>query len=403
MNQIGENKLFLLMRNIQYIALSGLIFFLPFDGRTSIKEILFSLLAGAFLVEKLPDYKDTYRKSLAFRSVHILIILSFLWAFASLIYAVDPSYSLHEIVAKMPKQYLLYFIAFFMVQEITHGKLKSILIPLSLSAMVMAFYACYQFYQYPAFFVNRVPGFTGAFYRLATLLVLSIPIMTILAFISKGWMKRVLFLSSPFLLAALFFTFTRGAWLSVIIEMVILFFLFMRKYTKLVLAGVITVILIIAALSYKSIISHTLITRGSEQPRIEAIKLSTDIIRSYPFTGIGYGKETFSKYYPDTYVKHAHNVFLNTAVETGIVGAAILILLFGVILKNFTLGIRSEIIFEKKLILSGVFASFVGFLCLNTFDYMYHGWPGQICWTLIGIGHGLIQSTAMTREKPVSD
>ena len=29
-------------------------------------------------------------------------------------------------------------------------------------------------------------------------------------------------------------------------------------------------------------------------------------------------------------------------------------------------------------------------MSLNLFDYMYHGWPGQMAWILIGMGYALM-------------
>jgi len=58
--------------------------------------------------------------------------------------------------------------------------------------------------------------------------------------------------------------------------------------------------------------------------------------------------------------------------------------------------IKSEPVFDRKLILSGIFAALAGFLTLNSFDYMYHGWPGQMFWMLIGIGYALITPYAET-------
>jgi O-antigen ligase len=280
------------------------------------------------------------------------------------------------------------------VRDAGPEKVPWILYPLALSATVMSLYACYQFYENPAFFVNRVTGFTGAFYRLSTLLVLSFPLVIILAVHSHGWMRSMIFLFIPFLMAALLFTFTRGAWIAVIVEAGILVGLFLKRFTKPFLGIIAAVFLTVMTLSYQSVISPSLITRGSEQPRIEAVRLSAEIIRKYPFTGIGYGKESFSKYYPDTYVKHAHNILLNTIVETGIIGGAVFVAMMAILLKTFIRGIREETVFEKKIILSGIFASFAGFLCLNAFDYMYHGWPGQIFWALIGIGLALIPGSS---------
>ncbi len=376
-------------KKIEILCLAGLLFLLPFSGMTSMKEILFFLLLAAFIADKLSDHRNIDRTPLPNKSLHILIFIYFVWAVIGLIQAIDPAYSLNEIATKMSKQYLLYFLTYLIVREIAHRKVKGLLYPFIVSAIIMSIYACYQFYQFPEFFVNRVQGFTGAFYRLSTFLVLAIPVVIVLAFASHGWLKSILLFCIPILFTALFFTFTRGAWIAVIIELLILVFLFLKKYRVPFLVSTVVVFLIVVGLSYKSIISHKLITRGSEQPRIEAIKLSSEIIRKHPFVGIGYGKDTFSKYYPDIYVKHSHNIFLNTAVETGIPGLAVLIAMFGIVMKNLIRAILHETDFEKKLILSGIFASFIGFLCLNTFDYMYHGWPGQMFWMLIGIGSGL--------------
>jgi O-antigen ligase len=320
----------------------------------------------------------------------LFIIASFVWAFAALVTAIDVSYSFNEIATKMSKQYLLYFMTFFFVRDMAPGKITWILLGCVLSAFVMSVFACYQFSLSPQFFTNRVHGFTGAFYRLSTFLVFAIPIAIALTLSSRGWMKRILFLSIPPLFAAVFFTFTRGAWIAVAVEVLLLIFIFMKRFRMFLSSLFIAVTLIIGGLAYRSILPTQVILHGSEQPRIEAIKLSSEIMQRYPLTGIGYGKETFSKYYPDTYVKHSHNIFVNTAVETGIVGLFLLIGIVWLTGRTFLRAIRLEMVPIRKYILSGLCASCAGFLTINMFDYMYHGWPGQMCWMLIGISHALI-------------
>jgi len=206
-------------------------------------------------------------------------------------------------------------------------------------------------------------------------------------------MRGAILVVIPVLFAALFFTFTRGAWIAVTVEIVVLAGIFFKKYRRLFISLVITSSLVVAGLSYQSVIPGQVIMHGSEKPRLEAIRLSSDIIRKYPFTGIGYGKETFSKYYPDTYVKHAHNIFLNTAVETGVIGLLIFTAIMAIIIRSFLRAIRDETALQRKLLISGIFTSFIGFLSLNLFDYMYHGWPGQMVWMLIGIGYAIINTT----------
>gem|GEM_PF-1348612 len=380
------------LRTIALFSLACLLFVLPFSGFATIKEVFFFLLIGSFPAVRLLERKNIGKTSLPNIPLHILILISFVWTLIALISAIDRPYSLVEIATKLSKQYILYVLAFFLVKDMPSEKVRWLFLPLVFSAAIMSLSACYQFYQSPEFFVNRVYGFTGAFYRLSTFLVLSIPLAIVLAFSFQGRIRGAFLVSIPVLFAALFFTFTRGAWIAVTVEILILAGFFFKKYRRLFIALFITISLVVAGLSYKSVIPGQIIIHGSEKPRLEAIRLSSEIIRKYPFTGIGYGKETFSKYYPDAYVKHAHNIFLNTAVETGVIGLLLFAAIVIFLIKDFLRAARDERVPEKKLQLAGIFASLIGFLSLNLFDYMYHGWPGQMLWLIIGIGYAIINS-----------
>ncbi len=383
---------------IELSMITGLLFVLPFNRLTTLKEVLFFLLIGSFAAVRLGDHKRIVRVSFPSKPLNILILMSFVWALFALISAVDRSYSFYEIATKLSKQYILYFLAFFVVRDVPAEKIKWLFLPLVFSAVIMSLSACYQFYQDPRFFTNRVYGLTGAFYRLSTFLVLSVPLVIALALSFQGWIRGVFLILIPILFAALFFTFTRGAWIAVMVEILILAGIFMKKYKRLFMTLFITIFLVIAGLAYKSVIPRQVIMHGSEKPRIEAMRLSSEIIGNYPFTGIGYGKETFSKYYPTALVKHTHNIFLNTAVETGVIGLLIFAAILAVIIRRFLREIRDETALQRRLLISGIFTSFIGFLSLNLFDYMYHGWPGQMVWILIGMGYALMMGPSSGKE-----
>lgn len=378
------------LRKIELSMLGGLLFILPFNGLTTLKEALFFLLIGSFAALRLTDHKSIGWVSFMSKPLNILIIMSFVWALIALISAVDRSYSFYEIATKFSKQYILYFLAFFVVRDVPAEKIRWLFLPLVFSAAIMSLSACYQFYESPQFFTNRVYGFTGAFYRLSTFLVLSVPLVIILALSFQGWLRSAFLILMPVLFAALFLTFTRGGWIAVMVEMLILGGIFLKKYKGLLMTLFIVSLLVIAGLAYKSVIPSRVIMHGSEKLRIEALELSEEIIWKYPLTGIGYGKETFAKYYPAASVKHAHNIFLNTAVETGVIGLLIFAAILAVIIRRFLREIRDETALQRRLLISGIFTSFIGFLSLNLFDYMYHGWPGQMVWMLIGIGYAII-------------
>jgi hypothetical protein len=74
------------------------------------------------------------------------------------------------------------------------------------------------------------------------------------------------------------------------------------------------------------------------------------------------------------------------------------VIIIGIILKTFIHALKREMLREDKLLLSGLFASITGFLILNFFDYMYHGWPGMMFWAFVGIGHAMISHSA---ESPI--
>ena len=379
------------------LSIAGLFFILPFSDITTLKEIFLITGILSFLSIKFL-HSDMKAAPSSNRQLNILIIVYFIWGFIALMSAIDPSYSFDELAFKMSRQYLLYFLSFSFASMFCADieKIKKLLLPVALATIIMSLYACFQFYQSPVFMQNRVTGFTGAFYRLAVFLILSVPLILTLAYTTSSRLKWALLMVLPFACAALVFTSVRAAWIALFIETVILFFIFFKTYRKTFVLGITAISLIFIALAYHSEYKN-LVIHGTERPRLKAFDLSLEIVRTHPLTGIGYGKKTFSKYYPDLYeVRHAHNLFVNTAVELGSIGLIIFISMLVIIAKDFIKAIKRETVLDRRLILSGIFASLTGFLTLNLFDYMYHGWPGQMFWMLIGIGYALIKPYAET-------
>lgn len=394
--RMHKNTLSFSAQLLMHLSIAALLFILPFSGVKTLHEILFFSALASFVFGKILTYKrNALVLSFASKPLDILIGISFIWALITVINAIDPQYSFNEVTHKMPKQYILYFIAFFTAREMMErGRIRWLLFPLAVSLIMMSLYACYEFYQLPVLLEHRVSGFTGAFYRLSVLLVFSIPVLIILSFSVHGLPRWILLLMLPFAFAALFFTFTRAAWIAVVVEMIILVSLFFKRFRKYLIIGAVVLSLFITLLAVRSPMEKNLIIHGTEQFRIEAFRYTVDVVSKNPFTGIGYGKRTFSKYYPDTYVQHAHNIFLNTAVETGIPGLVIFTTMMVIIVKSFVQAMRKKREPATQLLLSGIFTSLIGFLSLNLFDYMYHGWPGQMFWILVGIG------IALTKHSP---
>jgi O-antigen ligase len=394
---ININKSVYYSEKAGQLSLAVLLSVLSFDRITTLQAILFFAVLCAFIYKKILSYRTGRLTGfITNRPLDILIIISFIWGLVALINAIDPYYSSHEVIHKMTKHYIIYFLAVFMVKDTSfdNDTVRWIFLPLALATAIMSFYACYQFSQYPLFFYNRVSGFTGKFYRLSVFLVLAIPIITVLPFFFRGKLRLLLLAIVPFSIAALFFTFTRAAWIAVVFEGLLLVILLLQKYRKSIFIILIAISVFLSLIAYNSPSYKKLVVHGprSEGARIEGVVRALDIIKKYPFMGIGYGKRTFSKYYPELREpKHTHNIFLNTAVELGIPGLVFFMAMLVIIIKNFAKAAKTEWSREGKLFFSGIFASISGFIILNCFDYMYHGWPGMMFWAFVGIGLAFIK------------
>ena len=394
----SKEKISVLLVKTGILLIAFLIGFSSFKGLRTINDIGFVLLIILFIAKTVITYKENGSlPGFIYKPLDIFILLSFFWALLTLVHALDPSYSFSEIMHKMTKQYLMYFLSFHIVSDYLHnkGKIENIFILLVIATCIMSLYAIWQFLQSPVILKTRVTGFTGAFYRLAVFLVLSIPAMIVMFLSQKGWAKKLLFFIILTSGAALIFTFTRAAWIAVIVEVFILIALMSRKYLKIFSIALLIVLLFGSIMAFTSGDYKKLIIHGSEKPRIAAVQHSIDIIEKNFFMGIGYGKKAFLLHFQNNVgVQHTHNIFLNTAIETGIPGLAFLVIILFFVIKKFLAALKSEHLYEKRVFIAGVFSAIIGFLTLNLFDYMYIGWPGQVFWLLIGIGLALITTPA---------
>ncbi|MDX1763373.1 MAG: O-antigen ligase family protein [bacterium] len=401
MNSASQEKAISGSLTMGMISIAALLFFLPFHETAVVRDVLFATTLLAFVVligvERQKGGQRFYAPS---KLLTALLVASFLWGLVTLVDAIDPGYSSKALLRKMVKPYLLFFMAYSLFVAVSGQpeKFKWVFYPLVAAVLIMSVYGCYQFYQSPFPVHNRVAGFTGAFYRLAIFLVMAIPIVVAVGWSSPSRWRWPVMLVICISIAALIFTFTRSAWLAVLMEAIVWTGISGGAIKRLIVAATVLVLFSLAVMSYHSFLPKGLVIHGtkSEQARLEAISKAVDIIGKHPLTGIGYGKKTFSMYSDDIYAQHAHNLFLNTAVEMGIPGLLLLAIIFFVVVRDFVRGLAKGMGHEKRLLLAGIFASLVGFLTLNMFDYMYHGWPGQMLWILIGLGYALMTNIEKT-------
>lgn len=222
---------------------------------------------------------------------------------------------------------------------------------LILIATIAGAYGIFQHFTRIDFFGNvtylrksfaRSPGFFNSPQTFGNYILLVLPIVFGLSFYgnTRGE-KRWLQLSSLIILIAIIFSYARGVWLGLIVGTIFMAILRSRKLLLVVIAGIIVGSMFLVFLPSSRFTRRVLETFKSKRPvgdRIYFWEGSLKIIRDYPITGLGW--EGFRLVYPRykpaegrQLVSHAHNNFVDVAIDSGLLGLGIFIWLLVTIYK----------------------------------------------------------------------
>lgn len=145
----------------------------------------------------------------------------------------------------------------------------------------------------------------------------------------------------------LIFTWSRGAWLGLIVAALVFLFMWHRRAVWLVLAGIVSVPILPSILPASIVSRFTSIGNmadSSTSYRMYIWRASVDMIGDHILTGIGIGEGAWHRLYPlYTYqgveaAPHSHNLFLQIWLELGLIGILVfLAFLFMLYQSGFTL------------------------------------------------------------------
>jgi O-antigen ligase len=189
---------------------------------------------------------------------------------------------------------------------------------------------------------------------------------------------------------AIFATKSRGAWIGLIISIIILFSVKSRKLLVFIL-----LLLLVSPLIMPDMVRQRFLdlkdirTSGSAWERVKLWQGAFDMVKARPF--LGHGVNTYSRnfpaYKPDDYpdYMYSHNGYLQMATEIGIIGAGLFITFLIVLFAGIARGIKKLDKGIYRDLYLGLFAGLVGFLCscfvdthlssttLMNFLFMYMG------------------------------
>jgi O-antigen ligase len=389
-----------------------LVIFLPIAHTETIRAFSFGIPLGLWIIKMILQRKWLIQKT----PLDIPILLFTVFAALSLITAVDFRYSLEEFIGEWVTGIVLFYL---FVNNFREEQVKYLLGALLLGNLLMATYGIYDFFlRGGSFFAYqiRAGSLHSGFGTFSTYLNTILPYLLVAVFFVRKISSRLALLFLLFLnFFALYLTYSRGAWVAAAILLLLVGWRFLPKRVLLlsaVLAAAILFLLvphgIIKHYAGVTISGKPTVALETGEARWELIKFSLERIKENPFQMLGFGRRSFVKKYGGFYGKykgallwHAHDTFLNIALQTGIQGLAFFVFLIYKLLKYFYQGASRAKSSMAKFFLVATFMMVITFFIRNLSDDFFVDDSALLFWALSGVTVFLGQ-IGLRRERPTA-
>ncbi len=235
------------------------------------------------------------------------------------------------------------------------------------------------------------PNYLGAY------LALVLPVAICTAVTAKGRNAKLLgFIVCTLMTICTVLTWSRAAWLAVIISAVIFFVVFSRK-TMRALYCVVAAIPFLPFVLPANVVSRFMsignMADSSTLYRVYTWRGSIELLKDYIWGGIGYGAEAFECVYPAyAYAGiegavHSHSLYLQILISMGIVGLVgfVAVMLFYA-QKSFEY-MKSPVSRESMLFCAAALCSTVALCIMGLFDYVWYNYRVFfLFWAVLALG-----------------
>ena len=367
--QNTRGKIFKILNLSVPILMGIFIFFNPFPHTTSIKEICFY---GSVIIVLILIY---FKKiDFSFKSPLTLPFALFvIWVFIGLFFALDKENSLHDFRAHLLKYLVLYYILINFFNSRKSFEILSWII--IISGGIFSIGGIIYFYVISGNHLSARLGlpevgigvnYIGFFTIVAIFFSLTHLSIRVNLYLKITSMICVLASS-----VATILTGTRGAFLGLILPLVLLFP--RNKKTLTVFALIFLVILCLTPVKH-ILMPGNLIKKIQGDDRKNIWYTYLEVIKDHPIAGIGYGMQTYNKSIIDKYEEKIprqfkmqtffapHNTFIDVTVRLGIVGLALFLFIafiFGRMGWQLIRYGRDDFIKTWALCLTATFVSFL--------------------------------------------
>ena len=220
---------------------------------------------------------------------------------------------------------------------------------------------------------------------LATYLIITAPFIWIYAFKEGASVKSRIAAVSGALASAVCVTLTwsRGGWLGFIVAMLVFAVINHKNTLKYILATLCTspiwVMLIPSSLKTR-FMSIGDLSDSSTYYRLYTWKGSLRLLKDHIWGGIGVGESAFSQLYPlysyigNESTMHSHSLFLEIAIELGIMGLILFAIIMLISMQKGFSEIRSCGDKNRRLVVSAAVVGILAALVHGTVDYIWYNY-----------------------------
>jgi len=299
-------------------------------------------LARAKLAKRPPNVQ-------ALPPLLIPILLWAAWAALSILWSVEPERSVKEFKNEVVYVFLAYWLCWVAAQA--PGARRAFGVALGIGATLAYAVGIYGYFAAAAApaWLERLASGPG---DQSSALLSLMPLVLIAICLARTEdapraLRLALWAVPPLFLAAAYATLNRTVWLGFAAEFVIMGALLLprREFVSLLKSRRAKVLGGLAALAFAGGLALLMVLVQERRADVSlGAAVASDIrlkmwaaavgtIKAHPLTGLGFGRgidrQSLHEEFTNPFLWHAHNLIVETAVDTGLIGAALLLLLIG--------------------------------------------------------------------------
>jgi O-antigen ligase len=370
-----------------------LVIFLPIAHTESIRAFAMCIPAGLWIIKAILCRRFLFART----PMDLPIILFTLVAGLSVITAVDPRYSLEEFIGEWLIGISVFYVA---VNNTRPEQVKYILGALLVGNLIMVGYGIFDFFRQGGILFEykvRAASLHSGMGTFGTYLVTITPFILVGFFFvrnSRHFLAILILFSLNFFVLLL--NFSLGAWVAIAALFILIGLEFLKRKVLLfpILLLLIGIFFLFPNPNRSFYHRFTDLSKGPDayNTRWTLAKFSLEKIKKNPFRMIGFGQRSFAKQYKSFVQKykglpmwHAHNTFLNIALQTGLQGLILFCFLLYRLLKYCHEQAKAEENYLKKFYITAIFTMVITFFIRNLSDDFFIDDSALLFWFLCGI------------------